>query len=94
MVSPPGPVAHVVAQRVVERFVRSFQTGVTALEESEHVGRDQGVGEALEGAFVFDVSQVEGAGGVQVDDAGIVRSGANAAALYGIFEGHESHGSE
>ena len=91
MVSPLGPSCAVVAQRVVEGFARGFEAGVAALEQSEHVGRDQGVGEALEGAFVFDVSQVERAGGVQVDEAGVVGHGANAAALRGIFKGDKSH---
>src|SRR5580692_1172994 len=86
-----GSFSAVVAQRVVEGFVRRLEASVAALEQSEHVGRDQGVGEALKGAFVLDISQVKRTGGEQVDEAGVVGHGTNAAALRGIFEGDKSH---
>src|ERR1700733_9026481 len=81
----------VIAQRVVKRFVRRFEAGVATFEQGKHVRGHQCVGKALEGAFVFDVSQIERASGMQVDKAAVVSHGTDAGALSWIFKSNESH---
>src|SRR4029077_13517445 len=72
-----GSWATVVVQHVVKRFAGGFQAGVPSAKQGAHVGWNQGVGQAVECAFVLNISQVQGAGGVQINDTSVGSMGAD-----------------
>ena len=86
---PSGIVFQV--QSIVERFVRSFQAGIAALEECSHVRRHQGIGEALVSALAFHVAQIDSAGGIEVRNAVLRRQRTDTGLPDRVFKGNESH---
>ena len=55
-------------QSKMESVACGVKTGVPALEEGPHVGRNEGVRQAIERSFVLVVAQMESASRTEIDN--------------------------
>ena len=78
-------------EHIVQSFASGFQTGIATAKEFSHVGGNQSVGEPIEGAFVLNFTQIQSAGGIQINDPSVGSKGTYAGSPHAIFKSDELH---
>src|SRR5262249_4959122 len=88
-VHPGGEVG--LTKGVLDGSPSRFETGIAALEQGEHVGGHQCIGQSCGCTFLPNLPQVEGVSGIKVDDSIVAGQGANARLPNRVLKSDESH---
>ena len=81
----------VILQNVLKSLMGSFEAGVSSFKQRPHLRRHQGLGETVEGAFIFDLAQIQGTGRVEVNDPSVGGEGANTGLPNRVFKSNKPH---